>query len=197
MSFQPQPNMAMIAAGLANGLFLSINGADVSAICFSDGRPIMTTHSSDKLDDSDPFTVEKTAEVVLNALRRSPVDVRKSSASHIVCFGESVEDVKLSLSSSLSETAGRIESFRALSCLQFHAVDTIFPSESMSWIGGSLFSASPNNNSRFISRDYVSSSAEDTCAEMDRYGLTSNLFAPDWLSTSKSQWIFTGTTSQS
>lgn len=189
--------MAMIAAGLANGLFLSIGGTDVSAICFSDGRPIMTTHSSEKLDDSDPFTLDKTAEVVLNALRRSPVDVRKSSASHIICFGEGVEDVKLSLSSYLSEAAGRIESFGALTCLQFRAVDTIFPAESMAWVGGSLFSASPSNSSRFISRDYLSSSADDTCAEMDRYGLTSNLSAPDWLSTSKSQWIFTGTINQS
>lgn len=197
MSFQPQPSMAIIATGLANGLFVSISGTDVSAMCFSDGRPIMTTHCSDKLDDSDSFTVEKTAEVVLNALRRSPVDVRRSSASHIICFGESVEEVKLSLSSCLSETAGRIESFRALSSLQFHAVDTIFPSVLMAWIGGSLFSVSSSNISRFITRDHLSSPAEDTCAEMDRYGLTANLFAPDWLSTSKSQWIFTGTTSQS
>lgn len=189
--------MAMVAAGLANGLFLNVGRADVSAICYSDGRPIMTTFSSDILDESDSFALEKTVEVILHALRRSPIDVRKSSASHIICFGEHVADIKSSLLSSLSEAVHRLEPFQALSCLEFHVVETVFDPESMSWTGGSLFSASPTNNSRFISRDNFISPTDEVSAEMDLYGLSSNLITPDWLSTNKTQWVFTGTTSQS
>lgn len=146
-------------------------------------------------------------ELILETLLKCSTDDRSILLRHICLVGEGskikiLENLLMDRLVAACSTAPKYDTL-ANTLRQKHnntvnSFPTPFAGHLMAWIGGSLFAATPGNQTRYVQRENSNIAAKVGEGDSSRRSVPDDLqellSTPDWLSVDKKDWTFIGPT---